>query len=72
MIKVHVTTMNPKVTIELETDDSDFEKFKKMLDYVVSKFQKTEDSSIKFSDNLNLPPISFTTSDEKLNTHMDL
>ena len=70
MIKVRIAVLNPKFEIELETDDSDFEKFKKMLEYLTDKFQQKETDT----------PLSLTIStsdvikseEEKTNHHLDL
>ncbi len=84
MIRVRIAVLNPKFEIELETDDSDFEKFKKMLEYITDKFQQKESSSplnltISSSDGIE----SFACNDisnwkvtnseeEKTNFHLDL
>jgi len=70
MIKVRIAVLNPKFEVELETDDSDFEKFKKMLEYLTDKFQQKETDT----------PLSLTIStsdvikseEEKTNHHLDL
>ena len=78
MIKLRVSTMNPKFEVEIESSGKDYKKVKNLLDHVVSRLRDTESSS-----TINVPPPSLPLSvptdfsinigdEEKLNTHMDL
>ena len=77
MIRLRVSTLNPKFEVEIETDDKDFKKVKNLLDHVIEKLGSDDSSTI------NVPPPSLPLSvptdfsinigdGEKLNTHMDL
>ena len=76
MIRVRIAVLNPKFEIELETDDSDFENFKKMLEYITDKFQQKESSSplnltISSSDGISNWEVT-NSEEEKTNFHLDL
>jgi hypothetical protein len=78
MIRLSVSTLNPKFEVEIETADKDYKKVRKLFDYVVEKLRKEESSSV-----ISVPPPSLPLSvptdfkiniddGEKINTHMDL
>ena len=77
MIRLRVSTLNPKFEVEIETDDKDFKKVKKLLDHVIEKLGSNDSSTISVS-RPSLPlsvPTDFSNNiddGEKLNTHMDL
>ena len=54
MIRLRVSTLNPKFEVEIETDDKDFKKGKKLLDHVIEKLGSNDSSTISVRHHLYL------------------